>query len=99
LLQYLSSHSKRIYIINIAPGIEAVYQHSPGIEKNIIMYNEIISKIISSKNGIRLIDVYSEFKSDHERYMTEDLHITKQAHQWIYQQIVKFEESIKYTTG
>lgn len=94
ILRSLSTHSLRVYVINIVPGRESVYRHSPGLKESITSYNEIIRKLTSELENVKLIDVFEEFQSKPELYLTDDLHITKNGHGYIYQCIRDMEFTI-----
>ena len=94
-IQLLSLHCGRIYCINIPPALEATYQHSPRLKDSIDIYNGIISRVSSEIDGVKVIDVYGKFQQDTKYYVTQDLHITKEAHRWIYQQIVEYQTMMR----
>jgi acyl-CoA thioesterase I len=87
VIKSLSSQSSRTYVINIVPGRDALYIHSPGLKESIIKYNEIINGIVSDFKNVKLVDVYDEFQNSPELYLTDDLHITKTGHEHIYERI------------
>ena len=95
LINLLSLHCGRIYCINMSPGLEDTYLHSPGLRQSIVKYNGIINKVASEIDGVKIIDVFSKFQQDLKYYVTPDLHITKEAHNWIYRQIIKYEAIIR----
>jgi hypothetical protein len=94
-LQLLSLQCGRIYCINMPPALEDTYLHSPGLKDSIVRYNEIINKVASTIDGIKVIDVFNKFQEDPKYYVTPDLHITKEAHNWIYQQITEYEAIVQ----
>jgi hypothetical protein len=94
-LQLLSLQCGRTYCINMPPALEDTYLHSPGLKDSIVRYNEIINKVASEIDGIKIIDVFSKFQQDPKYYVTQDLHITKEAHNWIYQQITEYEAIVQ----
>jgi len=91
-IQLLSLHCGRVYCVNIAPALEETYLHSPGLRENIVRYNEIIDKVASEIDSVKVIDVFNKVQEDTNCYATTDIHITKEVHEWIWQQIVEYEE-------
>jgi hypothetical protein len=94
LLNALTSSCDRVYAVNIAPAIETLYEHSPGLRESINEYNDIIQRAISHSKNARLIDVFSEFRAHPDQYLTDDLHINKNGHDWIFAQIQQLELSL-----
>lgn len=94
LLKDLSSECLRVYVINIAPGTDATYRHSPGLKESIILYNDIINQVESTVRGIRVIDIYSELQCNAEQGETEDIHISKEGHDFILKKLCEYEEMI-----
>lgn len=94
-INLLNSHCERVYCINMSPGLKETYYHSPGLKEDIIKYNGIIERAISGKDSVKLIDAFGKFIQDPEYYVTDDLHITREAHKWIYEQIAKYEENAR----
>jgi acyl-CoA thioesterase-1 len=94
ILRSLATQSLRVYAITIVPGRESVYLHSPGLKESIILYNEIIRKLASEFENVKLIDVFKEFQSKPDLYLTDDLHITKDGHSYIYQCVRDMELAV-----
>jgi lysophospholipase L1-like esterase len=91
IVQSVASQSSRTYVINIVPGRDSLYVHSPGLKESIIRYNEIIRGIVSKFENVELIDVYDEFQNKPELFLTDDLHITGKGHEHIYKLIREME--------
>jgi len=90
LVKTASARSTRVYVINIAPGTEAIYKHSPGLKESIAKYNNYIRQITERYDNVRLVDV-TEYEEYPEIYLTHDLHITKKGHDDIFQRISQME--------
>lgn len=91
-LMTLANQCKQIYIVNVAPGLKSVYERSPGLEDSIVQYNNIISQTASQFSNATLINVFDQCLSDNESYLTGDLHINQNTHNWIYEQIKNKEQ-------
>ena len=91
ILNSLSPQSKRVYAITIAPGIDPLYVHSPGLKDSIIRYNKIIRKVASDFKNLALIDIENKFQENPDNYLTNDLHITRNAHDYIFKRIHDIE--------
>lgn len=93
LIKSAKDSFKDIYIINIAPTDNLTDEKSPGFKNSILLYNEIIKKIIEKMNAknIHLIDVYEYIASKEDIYsyiLKEDgHHITPKTHSAYFQLI------------
>lgn len=79
-----------IYIINIGyPGAYFAARNY-GIENNIIMFNDILQKIVNDNSDLlRLVDVYS-FTRGHPKYILEDgHHFGSEVHTFIAEEIYR----------
>ena len=94
LLKTLSSECSRVYVINISPATEATYQHSPGLRESITIYNDIINKVASNVNGVKVIDIFSESLHEVRDDSAEDIHMTKKGHDFILQKLCEYEDYI-----
>ena len=94
MLQTLSAESARIYVINISPATEATYNHSPNLFNSIYLYNDIIRQVVAEFKGVRLIDNYSKMQDNRVDSVAEDIHMSKQGHDYIFEQISSYEEMV-----
>jgi lysophospholipase L1-like esterase len=92
LVKLMSERSTRLYVVEIAPGKESVYTHSPGLKESILQYNAIIAKIVSRFSNAKLIDIGDFLRSNPELYLTDDLHVKKDGHYYIYTRISQLEK-------
>lgn len=99
-MEWMSSaikNFKRIYIFLIAPTNATTEAHSPGFSRSIVMYNEIIRKVVKSINNpaIEIIDVYdllSKSNDINEWIIEEDgHHITAKAHELYFEELKRRE--------
>jgi len=60
-LRAAQSQFARVYVINIAPTVESIEAHSPGLRHSIESYNDAISAAVAAANSaaISLVDVYA----------------------------------------
>lgn len=88
----------RIYLINIAPTTETIEKHSPGFQKSISLYNDILHKVVESfqADNLYLIDGYSIIEDQPEKkdlYITKEdgHHLTALTHRIFSEEILKIE--------
>lgn len=86
MIDRLTTKCEMVFILNIAPGDKEVYEHSPGLEQSIQVYNKCIQEVTSSR-PVHLIDL-SFMKDDPEKYLGPKLHILKAGHDYILNEIV-----------
>lgn len=88
----------RVYLVNIAPTIDSISEHSPGLRSSIEIYNEIIKEVVESFPSDRaiLIDVFGSIRRDADqicKYIASDdgHHITFEGYQLYADLIIRFE--------
>ena len=91
LVKFLSSRVSRLYLIDIAPGKDFLYLHSPGLKSSILEYNKLIGSLKTEFPEVHLIQTFEHFQEYPEKYLTEDLHITEEGQFYIYSQIRELE--------
>jgi hypothetical protein len=98
-LEYSAENTKRIYYINIAPTNENFAAHSPGLQKAIKNYNNILKNTVLKYPNASLIDIFSYILNDYkeiDKYIVNEdgHHITETTHSAISNLIVKKELGI-----
>ena len=76
-----------VFIIMIIPGKPSIEEHSPGLIEATQRYNQEIETISRKYRNTTLIDVYEQLSADPGKYLTDDLHITKEAHKLIWDEL------------
>lgn len=84
---------EKVIIVNIANTNEANKRRSFGFEKNIIDYNNIIHRLISTNSKCFLIDLYTYSKLNSNIILNDGIHINKNAHEIIADDIVRIVNS------
>ena len=83
-----------MYVINITPATEATYEHSPGLRESITTYNNIINKVASNFDGVKVIDIFSESFHDVRDDSEQNIHMSKEGHDFIFQKLCEYEDDI-----
>lgn len=86
-LRAAQSQFARVYVINIAPTVESIEAHSPGLRHSIESYNEAISAAVAAANpaAVSLVDVYAAIGKEPGQVslyvnQTDGHHITRRGH-------------------
>jgi lysophospholipase L1-like esterase len=91
LVKLTSERSERVYVIEIAPGKDSVYAHSPGLKESVLKYNQIIKEVTSGFSNVKYIYISTDLLSNPELYLTDDLHVKKDGHRYIYERLFQLE--------
>jgi hypothetical protein len=84
---------EKVIIVNIANTNEVNKRRSFGFEKNIFDYNNIIHRLISTNSKCFLIDLYTYSKLNSNILLNDGIHINKNAHEIIADDIVRIVNS------
>ncbi len=86
-LAHAIEQGAHVYVVNIAPTVPAVDDHSPGFAESIIEYNDRIARAVATarSSSLHLIDVYGAItdSGDLARYVNnaDGHHITGEGHE------------------
>jgi hypothetical protein len=83
LLKNLGIISQKIFVILIFPVNITAQGYSPYYMNEIIKYNEYMGEECSNHADISVIDLFNVMKKEPLKYLTDDAHITKEAHRLI----------------
>lgn len=76
-----------IFALPIAPANKSYIAHSPGIEKNIVDYNEILKRLFTELNPYE--------NTDPERiFMIDNHHLNKYGHLVVYERVANFLDTL-----
>jgi hypothetical protein len=93
---------RRIYVINIAPTNEETENHSPGFQRSISVYNEIIESVVNKTDNSKIILIEINQVISKSDQSLDDLiskkdghHLTSLAHMIYANELIRREEKLK----
>jgi hypothetical protein len=93
ILSRLCGAHDHVFVITICPTNPRMEEHSPGLSRNIIAYNDVWHRIVREHGDkARVIDVHSFMSAqpDLDRWLVKEdgHHITTETHRWIADEII-----------
>lgn len=93
ILGRLCGAHDHVFVITICPTNPRTEEHSPGISRNIIAYNEVWHRVVREHpDRARVVDVHSFMSAqpDLDRWLVKEdgHHITPETHRWIANEMI-----------